>query len=499
MNLWAVIHLLAAASGLVVLPVAVSRRGQSPLRRPLVLIALDQFAWNAASVGTALTGAHVFELLGAVAAPFFPPVALHFVLAFVGKRRRHRRLLTAAYVLLGAQALLPLVELFGPRTPGGLETYGALLLLGGLPVAALGLFFGARHLGQTGSERERLRTQVLLVALGLVTLLLPTEPLADAGLPVPRLATLGSLVFNSLLAWLTLGLLPQSPRPRQSLFFAVLGALAFTVAYLGLLAQFTAGVVVSLLAFLSLALTASVLGWLWWSSERATRQGLQQLAAVGRFSAQMAHDLKNPLAAARGAAEYLTEEMRRAGDATNVEFAGLVVGQLDRLQTVIDRYQKLARLEPQRTRVDVNQLVTQVLSLQGFATPQQVEVRTELAQPAPVASLDRDLLASALENLVKNAFEAMAGGGTLTVRTALTHDDDEPRLELSVRDTGPGFDPRAREQAFELFFTTRAQGSGLGLPFVREVARAHGGDARLHSQEGQGATVTLWLPLTEPP
>ena len=87
-------------------------------------------------------------------------------------------------------------------------------------------------------------------------------------------------------------------------------------------------------------------------------------------------------------------------------------------------------------------------------------------------------------------------GGRLTVATALSADDDTPRLLLSVHDTGSGFDARAREQAFELFFTTKATGSGLGLAFVQQVARAHGGEATLTSAEGLGTTVTLLLPMS---
>ena len=497
MNLWAVIHLLAAASGLVVLPIALTRGATGPLRRPLVLIALDQFAWNAAAVGTALTGAHAFELLGAIAAPLFPPVALHFVLAFVGQRRRQRRLLLAAFLCMGAQGLWPLLELVGLPVGGSLGAYGLLLLAGGLPLGVVGLFFTVRHLREAHTARERLGTQVLLLAVVLLMVLLPTEPLADAGLPVPRLATLGSLSFNALLAWLTVRLLPLQRRPGLDVAFAVLGAITFTVTYLALIAAFSAPVVAFVVAVASLGLTAGVLARLWWTTQRTAQAGLTQLATLGRFSAQMAHDLKNPLAAARGAAEYLAEELRRAEQPAQVEFAGLVVQQLDRLQTVIDRYQKLARLEPQRRDTDVNALVQRVLGLQTFGA-QRATVTTELATPAPRALADPDLLASALENLVKNAFDAMPTGGAVTVRTSVHTDRDAPRLELTVSDTGPGFDPRAREQAFELFFTTRAQGSGLGLAFVREVARAHGGDARLAPSTGAGAAVTLWLPLESP-
>lgn len=499
-TLFAAVHLLAAASGLVVIATVLGGGEANPLRRPLVLLAADQFAWNAAAVGFELTGGFPFALLGAVAAPLFPPIALHFVLVFVGRRKQLQRLLIISYVSMALTALLPAAQLLIPGLiiPGELKTFGILLLVGGLPIAAAGLWLVIVHLRRAGTETEKLRTQVLLVALVLVTLLLPTEPLADSGLLVPRLSTLGSLVFNALLVWLTMGLGLFRRTPGGLTFaLALLGGLAFAVTYLALFIAFSAAVTAFLTAFIAILLTLGLLAWLWWSADRRARTGLERFASVGRFSAQMAHDLKNPLAAAKGAAEFLTEEMRRAGGGPNHDFAQLVVQQLDRLHAVIDRYQRLAALEPQLAPVDVKQLVTSVLSLQTFATTTAVTLETSVPDALPVLQADRDLVASALENLVKNAFEAMPKGGTVTVAAAVT-ETDAPMLELSVSDTGTGFDARAREQAFELFFTSKAQGSGLGLAFVRQVARAHGGDARLSSREGKGSTVTLVLPVRPP-
>jgi signal transduction histidine kinase len=352
------------------------------------------------------------------------------------------------------------------------------------------------HLRRTASDVEALRTRILLFALVLVVALLVTDPLADLDLPVPRLATLGSFSFNALLTHLTLGLgLFHTVRsPRVALGQAVVVGLFFAVLYLVVFHSLNAQTTVLVTAMTALSLVFAVLGWLFLKSTQAARVGLERFASLGRFSAQMAHDLKNPLAAAKGAAEYLKEEMRRAGDPSNEEFAALVVTQLDRLHTVIDRYQRLSKLEPQLSTLDANQLVTRVLSLQRFATEAAVTIETKLATPAPQFQGDADLLASALENLVKNALEAMPGGGTLTVSTRVS-DGDEALLAFDVSDTGGGIDARAREQAFELFFTTKATGSGLGLAFVRQVARAHGGEATLSSTEGKGTTVSVMVPL----
>lgn len=499
MTSWAAVHVLAATSGLVVIALALSRGSPSPLRRPLALLAADQFAWNAAAVGSTLTQHETYTWLGSIAAPFFPPVALHFVLVFVGRRTRNGKLLTATYVVFALQALAAAVELVvpGPQIPGGLPTVALALLITSLPVAAYAVVEVVLHLRRVASPLEKLRSRVLLFAVVLVVLLIMTDPLADVGVNVPRLSTLGSFSFNALLTHLTLGLgLFRSERPRrvalgQALVVGLFFATCYLVIYTGFREQL--GVLITSLTALSLVL--AVFAWLFITSASAARAGLERFAALGRFSAQMAHDLKNPLAAALGAAEYIAEELRREGKEDVQAMSKLVVQQLLRLDTVIDRYQRLSRLEPQREMLDVNALVVRVLSLQQFAAGEHITITQQLAQPSPQASLDADLLASALENLVKNSIEAMGKGGTLTVSTEVTSGVDQPQLVFAVKDTGSGLDARAQEQAFEPFFTTKATGSGLGLAFVREVAQAHGGDAAIVSREGIGTTVSLWIPM----
>jgi signal transduction histidine kinase len=94
---------------------------------------------------------------------------------------------------------------------------------------------------------------------------------------------------------------------------------------------------------------------------------------------------------------------------------------------------------------------------------------------------------------VRNAFEAMPGGGEVIVRTGRAAE----ALVLSVEDNGPGMDARTRERAFDDFFTTKASGSGLGLAFVRRVTEAHGGEATIDGAAGRGTVVHLRLPLAE--
>jgi signal transduction histidine kinase len=125
-------------------------------------------------------------------------------------------------------------------------------------------------------------------------------------------------------------------------------------------------------------------------------------------------------------------------------------------------------------------------------------VKADLAADLPTCSMDRDLVAGALENLLQNAFEATpraAAPATVVVRTALARTRQTEGVLLSVEDSGHGMSARTRERALDDFFTTKATGSGMGLAFVRRVAEAHGGDVSLVSKEGAGTTVRMFLPL----
>jgi len=127
-----------------------------------------------------------------------------------------------------------------------------------------------------------------------------------------------------------------------------------------------------------------------------------------------------------------------------------------------------------------------------------IRFRLDAAPDLPVIRADRALLSRALRNLVQNAAYAMAGGGTLTVRARLLgRGGDAPHLAISVRDTGPGIAPDLEKRIFTPFFTTRPEGTGLGLPIVQKAVAAHGGSLEVESVVGRGATFTILLPAGE--
>ncbi|HMI92194.1 MAG TPA: ATP-binding protein, partial [Polyangiales bacterium] len=211
-----------------------------------------------------------------------------------------------------------------------------------------------------------------------------------------------------------------------------------------------------------------------------------------------------PLAALRGALQFLAEEHAhgRPLDA-QARYLELMAAQVERIARVVDDYRRLGRMEPLASTFDLHALVREVAALQPFtsgAEPRASEpaVRTELLADPPSCHADPDLVGLALENLLRNAREATGAGGAIVIRTRSVAERGKAQIALVVADDGAGMDARQRERAFDPLFTTKPQGSGLGLAFVKRAAEAQGGSVRLESGVGRGTTVELLLPARAP-
>ena len=496
---------LGACAGLLTLAgLALMRVGRSPLALPLSVLAIALSTWNFANFAQAQHSSEPpsgWAFIAVTAALMSTPSAFHFILSFVGERRRLAAVMFSSYGVFGALAATSLAGLGSKRVGDAvLSREFALMVLAVVTPLLLGGFgLLIQHLRREVRSTERARTGLLLISLALVVVLLGTDLLLAALnlKDIPRPGNLGTLLGLPAIAVvaLRLRLLERELSTVQALYavlLALVGVLSYLAVFrlfaelLGALVVGTAAITLALLATTRRGVTAFV----------AQRERLKHLATLGRFSAQMAHDLKNPIAALKGAAQYLQEEHARGRPWDDKgEFLDLLLEQVERLDRVVSTYQRLGRVEPLQQPLELNQLVASVLSLQSFTGRPEVRLRRELDTTLPRCQGDWDLLANALENLVRNAFEAMPRGGTLTVRTRA----EAATVALSVEDTGEGMNARTRERAFDDFYTTKATGSGLGLAFVRRVVEAHGGQVELTSHEGRGTTVTLRLPASEVP
>ncbi|MHB8420787.1 MAG: two-component system sensor histidine kinase NtrB [Myxococcales bacterium] len=495
MGLAAGITIAACAAVLALAVLVALGSGRSVVGWPLVLLCLDVFIWNFADLACRQTGDMGWHWLDIGSSPLTPPFALHVVLAFTGTRRRLRPALLAAYLYFGALAWVSALGCLAPwaaRFSAG-SGWPAVFLAGVGPTMGLALWVLIRHLRVTSDPDERRRTGLLFWAFALVTALGSTELWSDLWPAVPRLGGLATLLGVALLALVCLRFqLLDRDLPSSAAAAAVLLAVSAFGAYLTAFRYLASSVAQLTLALLlvTLALFAALRGA--FRALAARRDQIERLAVLGGLSAQLAHDLKNPLAALKGAAQFLREEWRQGRtEQTQGELVDLLLSQVERLQKVIDDYQRLGKVEPLRMPLRLNAVVERVLALQRFAAG-PVTLRLELDPELPETRADGELLAVALENLVRNAVEAMPGGGLLTVRTGPEWAPEG--LLLTVQDTGAGMNPRLRERALHGLFTTKAQGSGLGLAFARRVAEAHGGRLSLTSAEGQGTIVQLHLP-----
>jgi two-component system sensor histidine kinase PilS (NtrC family) len=190
----------------------------------------------------------------------------------------------------------------------------------------------------------------------------------------------------------------------------------------------------------------------------------------------------------------------------------IVLREIDRLDHLITDFLHYARPQAPRLRpVPVQEAVDEVLEVFRAECPAGIEVATRL-EAGLLVHADPSQLRQALWNLVRNAVEAMPGGGTLELRAAAPAASQEreaegrneaeegrkaPWVEICVSDTGQGIPPEALDRIFEPFFTTKAEGSGLGLATVHRIVEGHRGSIRLEARPGGGTRVCLRLPRAE--
>jgi two-component system sensor histidine kinase PilS (NtrC family) len=221
----------------------------------------------------------------------------------------------------------------------------------------------------------------------------------------------------------------------------------------------------------------------------ARMRAADRLASLGRMAANIAHEIRNPLASLSGAVEVL------AGggtfDETRDRLGQIVLKETGRLNNIIREFLEYARPAPlHREPVNVAEALDEVLLLlEHRATPGTLKVVREFP-PSLMWSVDRQQFRQAIWNLCVNAFQAMPEGGELRVTTAVTGRN----LVLRVSDSGEGINATDLAQIFEPFFSTKADGSGLGLALVHRIVQEHGGEIDVQSRPGAGTTFTLTIP-----
>jgi PAS domain S-box-containing protein len=224
---------------------------------------------------------------------------------------------------------------------------------------------------------------------------------------------------------------------------------------------------------------------------------MNRVSMMGELAASLAHEIKQPIAAAVIHAQTCTQWLLRdAPDVTEAsEAASAMVADAKRAGGIIDRVSSLYRRgTPERELVDLNEIVREMRMLLGdTARRNAVSIRTDLDPELPTTTADRVQLQQVLMNLMLNGIEAMQDtGGELTVASKRT-EDDQPLI--SVSDTGIGLSIDKAERIFEAFFTTKPRGTGMGLSISRRIIASHGGHLWASPNTGRGATFQFTLPV----
>ena len=221
------------------------------------------------------------------------------------------------------------------------------------------------------------------------------------------------------------------------------------------------------------------------------------LATMGATAARLVHEIGNPLSGMLTTAQLLE---RRLTQDSEVSKETLIVtvkrleNEIDRLKSMLEEFRSFSRpikldLQP----IALNSIIGELLEIEGPQYAERgVKITRDFAPDLPLINADGDRLKQALLNLCRNAVEAMPDGGMLTLRGWQSFD----RLILEVNDTGNGIPPGI--DVFEFFRTTKPNGTGLGLPIVRQIVSAHGGLITCRSQSGAGTTFRLTFPLDNP-
>jgi two-component system NtrC family sensor kinase len=219
----------------------------------------------------------------------------------------------------------------------------------------------------------------------------------------------------------------------------------------------------------------------------------EKLATIGRLAAGVAHEINNPLTAVMTFSHLMLEDSGQ--DDPRREDLELVIHETTRCRDIVRKLLDFSReRKPEKRFVGINSLIEQTLSiLTTQAMFHDIKVVKKLAQDLPNTTVDPAQIQQVITNIIINAAEAMAEGGTLSVETRLVQDGKF--IEMRFTDTGVGIDEEGIGKLFDPFYSTKEKGTGLGLSVTYGIVKSHEGRIGVESRVGEGATITILLPV----
>ena len=223
----------------------------------------------------------------------------------------------------------------------------------------------------------------------------------------------------------------------------------------------------------------------------------ERLAMIGQMAAKVAHEIRNPLSSMSLNAELLGDELEVFGLIASTDEANQLLAsiqrEIERISELVDEYLQFSRMPKSlMKRGKICEFIKQVIGeLHPLAQSTGIEIDCENIKSLPEIDFDPQQLRRLVLNLTRNAIDAMAGGGRLSVEMH----NGGPWVEVAFRDTGSGIASEQVEKIFDPFFTTKSFGTGLGLSIVQQIVKEHNGNIFCESQPGKGTTFFVQLPV----
>jgi len=239
-----------------------------------------------------------------------------------------------------------------------------------------------------------------------------------------------------------------------------------------------------------------------------TNSHLSALEELSKLTGGLAHEIKNPLSTIKINLELVSEDLEDLGPAESGKInanrdgpkfkralrkISVIQKETDRLEQILDGFlHYVGRTELQLANVDINELISDMID---FYSPQahshSVRIHQGLYNQPLICKIDADMLKQVILNLFINAQQAMSGGGELMIRT----DRQEEDAVIQISDTGSGIAPDKLPHIFDAYYSSRPEGSGLGLPTAKKIIQTHKGSIRVDSEPGKGTSFTISLPI----
>lgn len=216
-------------------------------------------------------------------------------------------------------------------------------------------------------------------------------------------------------------------------------------------------------------------------------QQKERLASMGQLAAGVAHEIKNPLNAINLTIEHLRDKYTRK-DETAKKYIQTIQSEISRLDTIVDNFLNFLRSDYlNKTDTDMNDLISAVLSLlEKEISTAGIKIVFKTGEPF-IGEVDPERFKTVFLNIFLNAIHAMPKGGVIKISTNAT------KKKITIEDTGGGIPAKNVEKIFDLFYTTKSKGTGLGLPTAYKIVKEHGGEISISSQEGKGTQVSIML------